>query len=183
MWRDEPSFADAFSGYYTDLEPESATVATIDDRVVGYLLGCRDIRSGPPTRRWRSPATSCAGASRSGPGTAPMIWRSVGDVATDLGRRRVRRATTATSTRPTPPTCTSTSCPTPGATGVGGRLVRRWLDRLRADGVPGCHLQTMAENTGAVAFFEAMGFERQGRPVLAPGERTRRASAPTSCGW
>lgn len=172
MWRDEPSFADAFSGYYTDVEPESATVAVIDDRVVGYLLGCRD------SDRATDPAMAVARhVVRRGiafrPGTAPMIWRSALDVATDLGRRRVRPGDYAYRDGAYPAHLHINLLPEARGTGVGGRLVRGWLDRLRADGVPGCHLQTMAENTRAVAFFEAMGFERQGRPVLAPGERTR----------
>jgi GNAT superfamily N-acetyltransferase len=56
--------------------------------------------------------------------------------------------------------------------GVGAALMRRWLDSLRRRGVPGCHLETMAENTGAVAFFRAMGFEKRGTPVPAPGMRS-----------
>ena len=44
----------------------------------------------------------------------------------------------------------------------------RWLDTLRDEGVAGCHLVTWAENDGAVAFFEAMGFRREGgrQPML-----------------
>ena len=49
--------------------------------------------------------------------------------------------------------------------GFGRGLVTRWLDTLRADGVAGCHLETWAENDGAVAFFEAMGF--RGGPAAA----------------
>ena len=50
--------------------------------------------------------------------------------------------------------------------------MRRWLDRLREAGVPGCHLETVAENTGAVAFFESMGFEKRRAPIPAPGLRS-----------
>jgi ribosomal protein S18 acetylase RimI-like enzyme len=51
--------------------------------------------------------------------------------------------------------------------------MRRWLDSLRVAGVAGCHLETFAENTGAVAFFEAMGFEKRRSPSAAPGLRSR----------
>ena len=56
QWRDAESFADLFTSYYTDHEPESATVVEIDGRVVGYLLGCRDTRhAGQPGGAARSP--------------------------------------------------------------------------------------------------------------------------------
>jgi GNAT superfamily N-acetyltransferase len=57
--------------------------------------------------------------------------------------------------------------------GVGSRLVGDWLTSLRQREVPGCHLQTLAENTSAVTFFESMGFEIAGPPANAPGFRTR----------
>jgi RimJ/RimL family protein N-acetyltransferase len=57
--------------------------------------------------------------------------------------------------------------------GLGTELVHRWLATLRSDGVPGCHLETWAENADASAFFEAMGFTRRGEPTLMPGFRSR----------
>ena len=48
----------------------------------------------------------------------------------------------------------------------------RWLDSLRAGGVPGCHLETLGENHGAIAFFESMGFRRHGELSAAPGLRS-----------
>jgi ribosomal protein S18 acetylase RimI-like enzyme len=175
MWRDEASFADAFSGYYTDHEPESASVAELDGEVVGYLLGCRD------SRRATDPAVVIArSVVRRGialrPGTAPTIWRSVADLVTDVARRRVvpsdyglDPATLAAY----PAHLHINLLPAARGSGVGSRMVRAWLDQLRREGVPGCHLTTMVENTGAVAFFEAMGLRRHGEPVVAPGERTR----------
>ncbi len=175
MWRDGPSFADAFSGYYTDHEPESATVAELDGRVVGYLLGCRD------SRRATDPAVAVArNVVRRGialrPGTAPIIWRGVADVVVDVGRRRVAPSDyglDATTAAAYPAHLHINLLPEARGSGAGSRLVRSWLDLLRREGVPGCHLQTMLENTGAIAFFAAMGFRRHGEPVLAPGERTR----------
>jgi ribosomal protein S18 acetylase RimI-like enzyme len=56
-------------------------------------------------------------------------------------------------------------------TGLGALLMKQWQDHLRQAGVPGCHLGTIAENTRAIGFFERMGFEKYGRPVLIPGLR------------
>jgi hypothetical protein len=52
-------------------------------------------------------------------------------------------------------------------------LVHAWFAVLRDRRITGCHLQTMAENSRAIAFFTAMGFRRLGDPQLIPGLRTR----------
>jgi ribosomal protein S18 acetylase RimI-like enzyme len=169
LWRDAESFADVFTRYYTDCEPGSAQVAELDGEVVGYLLGCLDSKHGwNPTSAIGRQVVSRGIAFRRG--TAGFLWRSVGDVITGLPRGRLP-----------PPRVTDPRwpahlhvdlLPVARGQGVGAALMRHWLDRLRAEGVPGCHLETVHENTGAVAFFEAMGFHRQGPPLLAPGLRT-----------
>ena len=50
MWRDTESFADLFTSYYTDAEPQSALVAELDGVVAGYLLGCIDSSPGVESR-------------------------------------------------------------------------------------------------------------------------------------
>ena len=57
--------------------------------------------------------------------------------------------------------------------GAGALLVRGWLDTLRAEGTPGCHLETWAENAGARAFFRTMGFTEHGPETPMPGIRSR----------
>ena len=83
QWRDEPSFADMFTGYYTDREPESAFVVEVDGRVAGYLLGCVD-----SARAWNPGAIAGRHVLRRGiafrPGTARVVWRTLGDAALDL---------------------------------------------------------------------------------------------------
>jgi len=44
--------------------------------------------------------------------------------------------------------------------GWGRRLIEREFDELRAAGVSGLHLGTSAQNTGALAFYDRLGFER-----------------------
>lgn len=168
LWRDEESFADLFSGYWTDREPDSALVAEIDGEVAGYLLGCRDAR-----RVWNPAPLMLRHMVGRGlllrPGTAGVLWRMLGDVCVDGARRQL----------PVPfhderwPAHLHIdlleSC---RGRGVGAALVRRWLDTLRAEGVPGCHVETLAENERAVAFFTAMGFEPRGAPRPVPGFRS-----------
>nr|WP_300340778.1 GNAT family N-acetyltransferase [Actinomyces sp.] len=47
--------------------------------------------------------------------------------------------------------------------GWGRRLVETWADRARARGAAGLHLGVGAGNTGAIAFYEAIGLQRIGQ--------------------
>lgn len=63
---------------------------------------------------------------------------------------------------------------------MGSALPGRRLDRLRAAGSPGCHLQTLVDNTGALRFFARHGFLAHGRRRRSPGCATRAGGACTS---
>jgi ribosomal protein S18 acetylase RimI-like enzyme len=169
MWRDVESFADLFTGYYTDAEPESALVAELDGVVAGYLLGCVDSR-----RAWNPATIFGRHFLRRGigfrPGTAGMVWRSFGDVGVDGVRRRLPPVSHYDERWPAH--LHIDLLPSIRGRGVGATLVRTWIDRLRGGGVPGCFLETLGENHGAIAFFESMGFHRHGRPTSAPGLRS-----------
>jgi ribosomal protein S18 acetylase RimI-like enzyme len=171
QWRDPESFSDIFSGYYTDAEPESALVAEVDGEVRGYLLGCVD-----STRAWNPATVVGRQITRRGiafrPGTARFVWRSVGDVIVDAAHKRLPPAPFADPRWPAHVHIDLLR--DARGRGVGMALMRRWLETLRSKGVPGCYLETIAENTGAIAFFEAMGFEKRRRPIPAPGLRSPR---------
>jgi len=49
---DRDTFADFFTRYYTDCEPENALVAEDEGKVVGYLLGCFKVHSAGMRRFW-----------------------------------------------------------------------------------------------------------------------------------
>jgi ribosomal protein S18 acetylase RimI-like enzyme len=169
QWRDAESFSNIFTGYYTDAEPESALVAEIDGEVMGYLLGCVD-----SARAWSPGAVVGRQITRRGiafrPGTARFVWRAVGDVIVDVAHKRLPTAPFADPRWPAH--LHIDLLREARGRGVGAALIRRWLDALRRADVPGCYLETVAENTGAVAFFEAMGFERRRAPIPAPGLRS-----------
>lgn len=166
-WRDAQSFADVWSGYYTDREPESAFVATDGATVVGYLLGCLDTRRAPSPREaivrqlWRRQLLLR-------PGTAGFFWRSLADA---LRRPDVPSGELVDPRFPAH--LHIDLLPAGRGRGAGRVLMAAWLDQLRAAGSPGCHLGTLAENGAAIAFFERMGFARHGPPTLVPGLRTR----------
>jgi ribosomal protein S18 acetylase RimI-like enzyme len=171
-WRDVESFADLWSRYYTDQEPESLFVAARPDGVVvGYLLGCVDsTRANEFNQLLYYHAVRRYCLLR--PGTAEFMWRSVTDVLRDnlIGRRPVPAPF---HDRRWPAHLHINLLPEARAGGVGRRLMTHWLDRLHELDVPGCHIETMAENSRAIAFFEAMGFGKRGAPLMVPGMRRR----------
>ncbi|HSQ01434.1 MAG TPA: GNAT family N-acetyltransferase [Candidatus Dormibacteraeota bacterium] len=165
-WRNAESFADIWTGYYTDREPQSCLVAVRGDEVVGYLAGCVDSRAAP------APAAALARAALRHalllrPGTAGFLWRGIADAVRQGG------APPDTLDDPRWPSHLHINlAPAGRGAGAGSALMAAWQARLAAAGSPGCHLGTLAENTRAVAFFARQGFVRHGDPALAPGMRT-----------
>jgi GNAT superfamily N-acetyltransferase len=166
-WRDVTSFAEIWTSYYTDHEPESAFVAERAGRVVGYLFGCVDSGGAP------SPA---AALGRQvvlrflllRPGTAGFLWRSIWDTA------RQRSSPDGVLRDPRWPSHLHVNLLREGrGCGAGAQLMNAWFARLREVGSPGCHLATLAENTAAVALFGRTGFRHFGDPLLVPGMRLR----------
>jgi ribosomal protein S18 acetylase RimI-like enzyme len=172
QWRDPASFADMFTGYYTDREPESAFVVEVGGVVSGYLLGCVDSH-----RAWNPGAVAGRHIVRRGiafrPGTAAVVWRTFSDVAVDVARRRLHLRDLEFDDPRWPAHLHIDLLPPARGRGAGRKLVHDWFARLRDHGVNGCHLQTMAENSDAIAFFAALGFHRHGDPQLVPGLRAR----------
>ena len=167
-WSDRESFADIFSGYYTDHEPESILVVEQRGQVTGYLLGCADSRrAGRLAHVITRHALGRLLLLR--PGTARFLWRGLLDLA-----RHWRRYRGAPAYDPRWPAHLHIDLLPPArGNGAGRLLMERWMARLQQLEVPGVHLGTFAENRPAVAFFERLGFGCQGSPLPAPGFRTR----------
>src|SRR5262249_47171869 len=143
-WRDFRSFAEIWTAYYTDCEPESAFVADDEGRVVGYLLGCVESARAP---------TPAAALTRQvirrflllRPGTAGFLWRSILDAV------RQRGSPTGELADPRWPSHLHINLlRAVRGCGVGARLMQAWFSRLHAVGSPGCHLATLHENATAV---------------------------------
>jgi ribosomal protein S18 acetylase RimI-like enzyme len=170
-WRDRESFADIWTSYYTDGEPESSFVVEMNSSVVGYLAGCVD-----SSKTWdiRKIATHHAIGRLCivRPGTAGFLRRTVADVLVGSARR-------------SPPVLSSFHDPrwpshlhinldtAARRSGCGRALMNAYLEYLRGRKSPGCHIETLAENSSAVSFFRATGFVPYGNPQVVPGERTR----------
>ena len=177
FWRDVPSFADIWTSYYTDREPESAFVAEHDGGVVGYLLGC--VTSGPASRPSAALARHTIGRLLFfRPGTARFLWRS------RMGHGAGSPLPTGELLDPRWPSHLHTNLlPEARGHGVGPRLMDAWLTRLRAVGSPGCHLATLAENRPAIRFFERVGFRRSAIPCSSRACACAPAGGCTCSSW
>jgi len=168
LWGHEESEAAIYLDPYMDLEPGSLFVAVVDGALVGYLAGCLDSSMLPSeSERMEKAIRKYRLIFR--PKPAAFFARSMVDMAWAAIRRE-----------PSPGDFDDARWPAhlhinmePRARGTGAAdgLMNRWLDRLRETGSPGCHLQTLCENTRAVRFFERMGFAKYGPTPLVPGIR------------
>lgn len=168
LWGHEESEAAIYLDPYMDLEPESLFVAVVDGALAGYLTGCLD------SSRFPSESERMDKAIRKyrlvfRPGPAAFFARSMADMAWAAVRRE---PTAGDLDDPRWPAHLHINVAPPArGTGAADELMERWLDRLRETGSPGCHLQTLVENTRAVRFFERMGFVTHGPTPLVPGMR------------
>lgn len=169
-WRDAESFAEIWTGWYTDREPESSYVVEWQGKVAGYLNGCVDSARAPrPTTAITRQILRRGLLLR--PGTAGFLWRGIADTL------REGSGPEDTLADPRFPAHLHIDLlPELRGRGAGAALMRAWLAHLRELGSPGCHLITLAENRRGVAFFEAMGFEALGAPQQVAGMRTREAA-------
>ena len=165
FWRHKESWADLWTSYYTDREPESLYVATMDDSVVGYLTGCLTTAAAPRTddlllavirKYWLLFR----------PGTAGFLYRGMLDSMRDS-----ERASGDFIDPRWPGHLHINLLPAARGTGLGTALMERWLNQLKKANSPGCHLGTLVENRHAVSFFEKVGFRKHGDPTLVPGMR------------
>jgi ribosomal protein S18 acetylase RimI-like enzyme len=165
-WRHAKSFADVWTSYYTDQEPESLLVALEGQRIVGYLTGCVDSRRAP-SPAWAITRADLRYALYLRPGTAGFFWRGVLDTVVQRGTPKGQLDDPRW-----PSHLHINLLPEARGAGVGDSLMNTWLTQLQQLGSPGCHLGTLLENDRAIRFFERQGFERFGAPQLAPGMRT-----------
>lgn len=158
MFRDRELFADFLTLYYTDHEPQSGFIPLVDGEPAGYLLGCTDtersvevIKSEIVPVLLKKLVTGgyrlCRGSriffgavllqQITGGGISPPHSSYPAHLHIDL-YKRYRRL------------------------GIGRMLIERYLDYLRAEGVPGVHLGTSSYHVQGVPFYEKLGFYRYG---------------------
>ena len=167
LWRDNESFADLFTSYRRRAALRLGGGARRPLRRLPARLRRlpRGVEPGPDLR----PPRPAAGIALR-PGTAGVVWRSFADITRDTLHRRLPPA--AVYDPRWPAHLPIDLLPAIRGRAVGAALVRRFLGTLRRARVPGCHLETLGENSAAIAFFETMGFRRHGERAPAPGLRS-----------
>ncbi|MGW5648463.1 GNAT family N-acetyltransferase [Saccharopolyspora sp. NPDC003752] len=168
LWGHEESEAAVYLTPYMDLAPDSLFVAVSGGALVGYLTGCLDGSAFPSeSKRMDQAIKKYRLIFR--PGPAAFFARA----AVDMARIAIRRepASGEFDDARWPAHLHINVERRARGTGAAEGLMNRWLDRLREARSPGCHLQTLRENTRAVRFFERMGFAKHGPTPLVPGIR------------
>jgi len=155
---DRQHFLDLFVAYYTDYEPDYTWVAEVDGQVVGYLTGCPDT-----ARHWRTLLRRILprvllrflrGRYRMGRRT----WRYVGRLALSALRGEFPPVDQAVY----PAHLHINVAAGWRGRGLGRQLMAAYLAQLRAEGVPGVHLETTTLNQAAVRLYRSLGFELLG---------------------
>uniref|UniRef100_UPI00066A409C GNAT family N-acetyltransferase n=1 Tax=Nonomuraea sp. SBT364 TaxID=1580530 RepID=UPI00066A409C len=168
LWGHVPSEAAVYLEPYLELEPGSLFVAVVGGRLAGYLTGCVDSSKFPGEDELMERAIKEHRLMfRARP--AAFFARSVVDVAWAAVRRQPKLSGFEDARWPAH--LHINVAPEARGTGAAQGLMGRWLDRLRENGSPGCHLQTLCENVRAVRFFERSGFVKHGPTPPVPGIR------------
>lgn len=168
LWGHLESEAAVYLEPYMDLAPGSLFLAVADGALVGYLTGCPDTSAFPRESERMERAIRQHRLMFRG---RPMAFfaRALAD---GVGARLRKEPVAEDFDDPRWPAHLHINVAREArGTGAADALMHRWLDRLKVAGSPGCHLQTLVENTRAVRFFGRTGFTAYGPTPLVPGIR------------
>ena len=152
---DRNIFQDAFYAYYTDVEPEHGWVACADETVVGFLMGCTDLKAfGRKYRR----------------SVLPRLVSNFLHGKYHLGRHTLAYASGLLSgfLRGRMPHADHRIYPAHlhinvdaawRGHGLGRQLMEAYLGQLRTLGVPGVYLETTSLNEVACRLYKKIGFQ------------------------
>lgn len=168
LWGHRESEAAVNLTPYVEHAAGTLLLAEDDGRLVGYLAGCLDGTAFPSeSDRMERAIRDHRLLLRAGP------MRFFARSALDVLRTKIRSAPSAGELEDPrwPSHLHINVVPEARGTGAAADLMVRWLSEVVTRGSPGCHLQTLVENTRAVRFFERMGFVKHGPTPLVPGIR------------
>jgi ribosomal protein S18 acetylase RimI-like enzyme len=164
---DRDVFADLWTRYYTDVEPEHAWVAEAPEGVMGYLTACwNDARFDSLQRRRVLPVAffKCVlHGTLLRAKTLRLLWNNrflwtARDEEISYQRYPVHfHINLDASFR---------------GRGAGASLVEHACRQIKEAGLPGLRAVTRADNRAARAFFEKQGFQQiaSGRTFVLPGQ-------------
>jgi len=150
-------FADYWTLYYTDYEPESTFVADLDGQAVGYLMGCMDtsvqqkIHNNKIMPRIRRKFLTFG--YKIDRRFFSFMWRELRSKGQDELSRSEK-----VYIKDYPAHLHMNLVEGFRSGGIGSRLMSAYLDYLRKKGVRGLHLGTTSHNKLAVPFYEKWGF-------------------------
>ncbi|MFI2754270.1 GNAT family N-acetyltransferase [Cellulomonas sp. P22] len=152
LYSDDELLPDVYAGSYLHLEPELAFVLDDGDRAVGYVLGTADTRAwAAACRRHWLPLVSPRYRLVEPPVTAE-------DHLVDTLHHPERNVLDELDEYPAH--LHIDLLPGHQGAGHGRELMRTFLAALAERDVPGVHLGVAARNTGALRFYERLGFHR-----------------------
>ncbi len=150
LYRDPELLGHYYAVPYAVLEPELCFMLTADGAPCGYVLGTRD-----------TAAFNARAESEWFPALrARLPVPAENDTSADADMLRLIHA--GYSIHPDvgdyPAHLHIDLLPVTQGKGLGRRLIERFLAALRERGVPAVHLGVSERNTGAIAFYEKLGF-------------------------
>lgn len=168
QYADEESFADMFTAYYTDHEPQNVFVAEKNGRVVGYAMAALDTRKAYGPFRYVLKHTLLRGVCFR-PGTAGFYFRSFVDSVQDLASN-ARKPKIDLDLYPSHNHINM--LPEVRGSGVAIDLFFTMTDRLREQGSCGMHAGTLANNKVVAEWIiRKVGGNMLGEPYPVPGLR------------
>ena len=159
---DDEIFADALTAYFTDYEPELCFVAEYDNKVIGYLIGAKDVRRMEKIFVGKIAIPLLIKALRRGALISKKNMKFLARILLSLVKGEFK---TPVFLKDYPATLHINIIKEYRAAGVGSKLINAYLDNLRALGIMGVHFATMSDK--ASQFFSKLNFQ-----LLFQGERS-----------
>ena len=149
-------FADLWSSYYTDHEPEHIWVAEADGQVVGYIFGGLDTQRQEQITRNRIFPKLILKAFITGCAWSARTRRYASSAIRSMRRGELKMPNLS---REYPAHLHTNILEGYRGIGLGKKMMAAWIDHLSEHKVKALHLVTTTRNKLAVPFYKRMGFE------------------------
>jgi ribosomal protein S18 acetylase RimI-like enzyme len=152
-------FADMFSSYYTDHEPEYALVSVVNHQVEAYLLGCPDSRIQKQVFKRKILPGLTIRMFNPNWLRSPVNRRFLRAMRRSRKRQEIQIPEQEIFDKYPAHLHINIADPSLRGQGIGKALMQAYFEILRAAAVPGVHLGTTSHNRTAVWFYKNMGFD------------------------
>ena len=151
---DDEIFADALTSYFTDCEPESCFVAECDKKIVGYLLGAKDVKRMDKIFAVKIAAPLLIKALRRGALIKKKNTKFLLRVLLSLAKGEFK---IPDFLKEYPATLHINIVKEYRMAGIGSKLIDAYMDYLTSQDVKGVHFATMSDKAGR--FFGKLKFQ------------------------